>query len=610
MPSEQRDPYIGLRPYGQGDRDRFFGRTSECQELGYLWPSKRLVVLYGPSGVGKTSLINAGMLPAFLDSASKGRADLLPVGRIPHSVAFLSPNDHQTNPYVFTLLSSWGRERSAWGRERSAAELTETSLVEFLRTHPDSRDDPDDPLPLLAAIDQFEEVFSDGPYRGQHREDFIAQLSAAMEEVPRLHLIISIREEYLARLLPYEGLLGQYDRTRVGVTALNRETALEAVVGPLRQTARRFATGVAEKLVDDLSTVTLTNSIGQSITVRTEAVEPVHLQIACSGLWSSLPPTVTTITAEHLQDYGDVDRMLLDFAFHTVAEIAGEFGLPEAEVWSWLDARFVTDRGNRGNVYEGITETGGMRNEVAQALESRRILRSEDRLGSRWYELQHDRLIGPIRKGAAVWDMEPNRIDPSPAGHLRIAEAALAEGNLTLAEKYALEGLRLGGPSDLRNRGETHSFLAQLAWLRGETEDAVGRYREALDAFALLQDDHAMGRLRAQLGRIFYAAGDNLAAMVELNEAVRLLPGDLQIKIEMARCLRDANQPYAAISMLTAALTISPDLVPALIERGLIQLRLGDTDAARTDLENAVRLDPEAGVQEDVQAALAALRRG
>jgi hypothetical protein len=84
-------------------------------------------------------------------------------------------------------------------------------------------------------------------------------------------------------------------------------------------------------LVDDLGTVTLTNSIGQTTAIRTETVEALDLQIACSGLWSSLPPTVTTITAEHLQDYGDVDRMLLDFAFRAVAEVAAEFGQGSAE---------------------------------------------------------------------------------------------------------------------------------------------------------------------------------------------------------------------------------------------------------------------------------------
>src|SRR6266508_3176567 len=53
--------YVGLRPFDIGDRDRFFGRTSESRAVYEQWSTSRLTVLYGPAGVGKTSLIQAGV---------------------------------------------------------------------------------------------------------------------------------------------------------------------------------------------------------------------------------------------------------------------------------------------------------------------------------------------------------------------------------------------------------------------------------------------------------------------------------------------------------------------------------------------------------------------
>src|SRR4051794_30996038 len=56
-------PYPGLRPYDERDVERFFGRRVERDLLVANLLTSRLTVLYGPSGVGKTSLLRAGLLP-------------------------------------------------------------------------------------------------------------------------------------------------------------------------------------------------------------------------------------------------------------------------------------------------------------------------------------------------------------------------------------------------------------------------------------------------------------------------------------------------------------------------------------------------------------------
>src|SRR6187431_770108 len=56
-------PYVGLRPYGEADRDFFFGREEDEAVIYANAVATRLTVLYGPSGVGKSSLLRAGVIP-------------------------------------------------------------------------------------------------------------------------------------------------------------------------------------------------------------------------------------------------------------------------------------------------------------------------------------------------------------------------------------------------------------------------------------------------------------------------------------------------------------------------------------------------------------------
>nr|MDT0664327.1 hypothetical protein [Micromonospora sp. DSM 115978] len=341
-----------------------------------------------------------------------------------------------------------------------------------------------------AAIDQFEELFSELPHRRAHREEFVGQLVEAIDAVPRLRLLISIREDFVARLLPYEKRLGRLGRARYSVQPLRREAALEAITRPLAGTGRSFGPGVAEGLVDDLRTTEITNSVGEIHTLFSDTVEPAHLQIVCSALWEALPDDVRIISNQHLQEHGNIDRTLANLCTRAVAEVATQQGIPEAELWEWLKRVFVTDLGTRGTVYEGISTTGGMANSVARALEERHILQAEERAGSRWYELLHDRLIEPVRRGNRPWSTgDDNGAHPSPEVYLRTAEGALADGDLVLAEKYAADAIRFGSvQADSRTRAEAESFLATIAVQRGLHDEAEDRYRTAAALFDSLQD--------------------------------------------------------------------------------------------------------------------------
>src|SRR6266851_3413791 len=75
----QASPYVGGRPFRWADSDWFFGRDAESEALRSLWRESRLIVVHGIAGVGKTSLVQAGVLPLIAEAAG---TDLLPFVRL------------------------------------------------------------------------------------------------------------------------------------------------------------------------------------------------------------------------------------------------------------------------------------------------------------------------------------------------------------------------------------------------------------------------------------------------------------------------------------------------------------------------------------------------
>ena len=120
---QERNPYVGPRPFERRDRDLFFGREREASDLLSLIIAHRVLLLYAQSGAGKTSLINAGLIPLL----GKERFEVLPLAR----VQGLIPEDIQPeeipNLYVFNTLMSWAED------EADPRRFAQMSLVGFLK---------------------------------------------------------------------------------------------------------------------------------------------------------------------------------------------------------------------------------------------------------------------------------------------------------------------------------------------------------------------------------------------------------------------------------------------------------------------------------------------
>jgi hypothetical protein len=404
-------PFIGPRPFAREHQDRFFGRKRETRELASLVIAHSIVLLYGQSGTGKTSLLNAGLIRKL--EAEEGFV-VLPVVR-PGGKADQSGTEQTTaSPYIYATLQTWS------GSADSSAPPADNHLADYLARLPPECDEDGDPKPRLLIFDQLEEVFRDQIDARQEQREFFAQIGDVLQQARRTgssggvdtpaqpvptRVLLSMREEYIAELDNYAELLPDRLRIHFRLERLREPAALEAVTGPLGLTTLAFAPGVAEKLVADLREVRIEAGVGEArkaVNVLGEFVEPVQLQVVCDRLVRDLPPGVSEITFDHLSMFGSVDTTLHEFYKDAVAFAARSSGVPQDDLERWCEENLITETGTRDVVHRGPTESQDIPNAAPDALVERLLLRREPRAGAEWYELTHDRLIGPIQSARAA----------------------------------------------------------------------------------------------------------------------------------------------------------------------------------------------------------------
>ncbi len=397
------NPYIGPRSFTRKERAFFFGRDREARDLLSLVISERLVLFYAQSGAGKTSLINTCLIPGL----EENNRVVLPVGRV--SSGLPVGVEDVDNIFAFSVMLQLDQGGTA------PAELAHLQLSSFLRNlvsadgqsyryeplaaEDDGQSDSDDAPVCVLIIDQFEEILTAHPGRWQDRAKFFRQLSQAMQDDPKLSVLLALREDYVAALEPYAPLMADRMRARFYMERMGRKAALLAISKPAAQQGRPFAPGAAELLVDNLSLIRTSRSKEAK---PGEHIEPVQLQVVCYQLWEKTAQAAE-ITLDQVEGAGDIDHALADFYEQAIAEALRTVKVSELDLRQWFDHQLITPAGTRGTVFQGEKDTAGMDNAAVRLLEDRFLLRAESRSGAAWYELVHDRFVGPIVQANRAW---------------------------------------------------------------------------------------------------------------------------------------------------------------------------------------------------------------
>jgi hypothetical protein len=244
-------PYRGLEAMEEKDSDYFFGRERETIEVlsALHGASDRLPVLIGNSGVGKSSVAQAGVLAALKRQAWPEAANAPgawpAVFQYTRQWSFLSlkPGADPLKALVEKFLDTWQFDATDFERIRQ-----QNGLISLLRdgkaTLPDlidaterRRKELDQPRPpgFLLYIDQGEELYV-RPEEGQRRR--FSELIAQALPDPRLHIMMSMRSDFLGHLQNDEALFKA--RQQIDIPPL-REEALREIVGrPAQLLSARF----------------------------------------------------------------------------------------------------------------------------------------------------------------------------------------------------------------------------------------------------------------------------------------------------------------------------------------------------------------------------------
>ena len=321
-------PYVGPRAFQREEKDLFFGRPREIRDLSWLIIAHALVLLYAASGVGKSSLLNAGVIPVL---EQEHGCEVLSPARVSGSLPAAFSEAEVENIYAFNVLSSWSEEPV------DPRDLTHTDILRFLAGRPHRLDESGEPLLRVIIVDQFEELFTFAPERWREREGLVRQLSAALEADPLLRAVLAMREEFVGAFEAFAPLLPHGARTRFHLEPLGPKAAIRAVEDPLGLTDRKIEPKASRQLVDELLKIRVKGSRGQVIEAVGPYVEPVQLQVSCLKLWDDLPIDVKIITPDHVKTFGDVNEALQRFYEEALSAAASKTGTAIDKLRIWVD---------------------------------------------------------------------------------------------------------------------------------------------------------------------------------------------------------------------------------------------------------------------------------
>jgi hypothetical protein len=401
-------PWLGLHPFAEENHRYFFGRTAEVRDIFLRVRENPLTVLYGQSGLGKTSLLRAGLIPKLRVERFRPVRVLLDFGE--KSVALV---DQVRNALAAACADPGGDEATLIESWAPLASLWEICAHETIRP----RDLADKPPVLI--IDQLEEVFTlaeqqapAADSRGAEGAELFAQIGdlvenrapVALQETfkrdPRLALaydssptavrvVLSLREDYLAQLEQWKSTIPSLMRNRMPLRLLTGLQAFEAVVRPGRIDGRNLVSDrVGEQIVrfvaqrpDDIPLEEI------------EAVPPL-LSLVCERLNTArleAKPPQEEISDELVKSQGtDILQRFYDDSFAAFPDAQREV------VREYVEDRMVTVGGHRNPVAredavaelarQGVSEPDN----VLNALIARRLLTAERRGGIQRLEITHD----------------------------------------------------------------------------------------------------------------------------------------------------------------------------------------------------------------------------
>lgn len=349
MPS----PFKLFDPYTASDKDVFFGRDAEIYALYNLLQQTRLVLIYGASGTGKTSIIQAGL------------------------------------PKVFKL-TDWLRISVRWRDDINISLRNElgklmedssniTSLGEAITEIYEDRW-----IPIYLVFDQFEEVFTLGTH--EERLTFFQDIQQLLDKSLPCKIILSMREEYIGHLYEYEYIVPSLFDKRFRIEAMKDGT----VHTVLDEMVHEFTKERSRKVI--------VQKVFEQLKEGKQAVHLPYLQVYLHYLYeysaqASIPIYFTGTGIKAIGKLGNVIKRFIETISNEAQTRFTQWGLPNTFASDLLD-EFATAEGTKqaGKVAELTIKLEANEDIILEALQyftERKLLRADENDVHR-YEPVHD----------------------------------------------------------------------------------------------------------------------------------------------------------------------------------------------------------------------------
>jgi WD40 repeat protein len=361
----RQSPFKFLDSYTKDDRKIFFGREREIEELYHRVFESKIMLVYGVSGTGKSSLIHCGLANKFQDT------DWLPIV-IRRGVNIVD------SMAAGIMSASITAQKAKMAVSEDFKKGIKSLYLDYYK-------------PVFFIFDQFEELFIFGDK--DERRSFIHIVKSLLDSELQCRLIFIMREEYMAGVTEFEKFIPTFFTNRVRIEKMSHRNALEAIKGPCNVFNISLEDGFGETLLEKLSP-------------GSEDVELTYLQVFLDKIFrlavneneSQKSGQQISFTLPHLNKTGNVSDLLGSFLDDQILLMED----PDTAM-SVLKA-FVSGRGTKrpadetdtiNNVQSlGKVITPEKVKELILSFVNLRVLRDKDDNGR--YELRHDALAEKI----------------------------------------------------------------------------------------------------------------------------------------------------------------------------------------------------------------------
>ena len=411
---KKKNPWLGLESYKEGEV--LYGRDKDIRDLTQCVLNDKDTLLYGKSGIGKSSILNAGILPA---ARRNGYVPVLV--RLSHKGEFL---------YLDQIKEAINKPNTPSIEVREVVackDVSKESLYEFFHRHTFHTTEGDR-VKLLIIFDQFEEIFT---LQGEEsiKKRFFAELADLLNDIlpanlqkngstqvddgkqtivdsdddfdnlfdeidlgdrsdvlnyindNEIHLVFTIREDFLSEFEYYSASIPSLKQNRYGLRPIDEEQAAQIILRPMP--------GLIDKDVAKLIIEKVTGRTDFELDGAPEIeVDSAVLSLYLNRLYDAKKGD--KITSELVEQKGG--EIISDFYLDAISNIS------ESTV-EYLEDMLLNGKGRRDNitVYDAINDGGVTENELDILCNKKKILRRFNYAGDLRIEYVHD-ILCPVVK--------------------------------------------------------------------------------------------------------------------------------------------------------------------------------------------------------------------